>query len=197
MTPIVDSTSTGDPARFLALDALAAGLGSLATPRDTGRVAALVSRTSDGGRRERLERVLLTIAGGMPDDAWMRKSPGKPEAQLAVMQADVAALIANGQPLVLFGDNLFLDLDLSAANLPIGSRLRAGEVVLEVTPKAHNGCSKFKGRFGADALRFVAHPERRHLNLRGIYLRVVEEGALGVGDSVTVLFRGEVMGPRA
>jgi MOSC domain-containing protein YiiM len=105
------------------------------------------------------------------------------------MQHDVASLIANGQPLPLFGDNLFLDLDLSATNLPIGSRLRAGAVLLEVTPKAHNGCHKFKGRFGSDALRFVAHPDRRSLNLRGIYLRVVEDGEVAVGDAVEVVMR--------
>jgi MOSC domain-containing protein YiiM len=105
------------------------------------------------------------------------------------MQHGVALLIANGQPLCLAGDNLFFDLDLSAANLPIGSRLRVGAAVLEVTPKPHNGCRKFMGRFGNDALRFVAHPERRPLNLRGIYLRVVEDGEIAVGDVVEVLAR--------
>jgi MOSC domain-containing protein YiiM len=53
--------------------------------------------------------------------------------QLAVMQQDIADLIANGQPLTLFGDNLFLELDLSTGNLPIGSRLQAGRAILEVT----------------------------------------------------------------
>ncbi len=189
MTPAIDSESAGDSACFLSIDDLTAGLATLAAPRDAGRVVALVTRVVDGGRRESLERALLTVADGMPGDAWARKSPGKPEAQLAVMQAGVAALIANRQPLALFGDNLFLDLDLSAQNLPIGSRLRAGAVVLEVTPKAHNGCRKFRGRFGDDALRFVAHPERRHLNLRGIYLRVIDEGEVAVGDAVEVIAR--------
>jgi MOSC domain-containing protein YiiM len=137
---------------------------------------------------------VLTAAGGMPGDAWTRKIPVLPEAQLAVMQRDVAELIANGQPLVLFGDNVFLDLDLAAANLPIGSRLRAGAAHLEVTPKPHNGCHKFKARFGADALRLVAHPERRHRNLRGIYLKVVEDGAVAVGDAVEVLMRAPAAG---
>jgi MOSC domain-containing protein YiiM len=159
-----------------------------AAPSEGGRVVLLVTRV-DGGRRECLDRIRLTADDGMPGDAWKRKTPDQPDAQLAVMQADVATLIAHGQPLPLFGDNLFLDLDLSAANLPIGSRVRAGSAVLEVTPKAHNGCVKFKGRFGADALRFVAHPERRHRNLRGIYLRVIEDGEVAVGDAVTVVQR--------
>ena len=149
----------------------------------------LVTRVRDG-RREEPPRVVLTAAAGMPGDAWHRRSPDEFDAQLAVMQHAVAALIANGQPLPLFGDNLFLDLDLSAGNLPIGSRVRAGKALLEVTPKPHNGCHKFKGRFGADALRFVAHAERRHLNLRGIYLRVIEDGEVAVGDVVEVVARG-------
>jgi len=184
----IDSSSVGNPAAFLPLGVLCDRLLTVTPPRDRGRVMVLVTRVRDG-RRENPERVVLTAAAGMPGDAWLRKSPDKPEAQLAVMQHAVAALIANGQPLPLFGDNMFLDLDLSAANLPIGSRLRAGAALLEVTPKPHNGCHKFQGRFGADALRFVAHPERRHLNLRGIYLQVIEDGEVAVGDGVEVVAR--------
>jgi MOSC domain-containing protein YiiM len=185
----IDSASLGDAATFLSLADLCAGLdGAPPPPRDAGRVALLVTRETDG-RRVLLPRAVVTADAGMPGDAWARKTPDQPEAQLAVMQLPVATLIANGQPLALFGDNLFLDLDLSAANLPIGSRLRAGGALLEVTPKAHNGCHKFQARFGPEALRFVAHPERRPLNLRGIYLRVVEDGEVAVGDAVAVVAR--------
>ena len=185
----IDSNSVGDPGCFRSLAVLVEHLERLPEAlRDVGRVAALVTRGQDG-RREFLERAVLTSEGGMPGDAWTRKPPVMPEAQLAVMQRDVAELIANGQPLGLFGDNLFLDLDLAAANLPVGSRLRAGNAVLEVTPKAHNGCRKFKSRFGDDALRLVSQPERRHLNLRGIYLRVVADSEVIVGDVVEVIMR--------
>jgi MOSC domain-containing protein YiiM len=186
---VLDSASVGDETTFLPFATLGSHLDALPpAPRDVGRVRLLVAREQEG-RRIAHARVVLTIAGGMPGDAWARRSPAKPEAQLAVMQHGVATLIANGQPLALFGDNLFLDLDLSLANLPIGSHVRAGAVLLEVTPKAHNGCHKFRGRFGTDALRFVSEPERRHRNLRGIYLRVVEEGEVAVGDPVHVVSR--------
>ena len=112
--------------------------------------------------------------------------------QIAVMQTAVAELIANGQTLTLFGDNLFLELDLSAANLPAGSRLRVGGAVLEVTPMPHNGCRKFQARFGQDALRFVSVMQLRHRNLRGIYMRVVEPGDVQPGDAVEVLARPRV-----
>jgi MOSC domain-containing protein YiiM len=131
----------------------------------------------------------LTPDLGVPGDAWSRRASGNLEMQISVMQKDVAELIANGQPLTLFGDNLFLDLDLSTANLPPGSRVRIGGVLLEITPMPHNGCRKFKARFGDDALQLVWKPELRQRNLRGIYMRVVEEGEVTAGDRAEVTFR--------
>jgi MOSC domain-containing protein YiiM len=106
------------------------------------------------------------------------------------MRREVAELIAHGQPLTLFGDNLIVELDLSAANLPTGSRLRVGEALVEVTPKPHNGCTKFRARFGEAALRFVQAPPTRDQNLRGIYWKVVEPGEVSVGAGIEVLSRG-------
>lgn len=105
------------------------------------------------------------------------------------MQTSIARLIANGQAMTTFGDNLFVELDLSAANLPTGTRLAVGESIVEVTPKPHNGCSKFEARFGRDALRFVQAPATRPENRRGIYWKVVTEGEVAVGDAVRVLHR--------
>jgi MOSC domain-containing protein YiiM len=59
-----------------------------------------------------------------------------------------------------------------------------------MTPEPHDGCIKFKGRFGGDALRFVSHKSRRDQNLRGVYWRVIEDGDVAVGDAITVLCRG-------
>jgi len=187
---IVDSHSKGEPARFRALEDLESGLEALPpAPADQGRVALIVSR-GDAGRRELPQRVRLTPEGGVPGDTWGRQRHRELDAQIAVMQFDVATLVANGQPLTLSGDSLFLELDLSVDNLPPGSRVRVGHAVLEVTPKPHNGCRKFRARFGDAALRFVSNPKLRHLNLRGIYLRVIEEGDAAPGDPVKVILRG-------
>ena len=105
------------------------------------------------------------------------------------MQAGVAELVANGQSLALFGDNLFVDLDLSEVNLPVGSRLRVGGAVVEVTPMPHDGCRKFNQRFGSDALRFVNAKPTRHLNLRGVFWRVIEAGEIEAGSTIQVLSR--------
>src|SRR5262245_57157049 len=136
----------GDAARHRPLVELAAGLCSLhELSKDEGQLVIIVRRRPDG-ERETPDGVWLTPADGVPGDRWGRLTPHAADAQLAVMRRDVAELVANGQPLTLFGDNLFVDFDISQENLPTGSRLLVGEAVVEVTPKPHNGCYKFKGR---------------------------------------------------
>jgi MOSC domain-containing protein YiiM len=84
----------------------------------------------------------------------------------------------------LAGDQFFVDLDLSAANAPPGTRLAFGTAILEVTPVPHTGCAKFVERFGLDAMKFVNSPSGRERNLRGICVRVVQSGSVRVGDVV-------------
>ena len=166
-----------------------AGLRALpAAGADRGHVALIVRRLADGSR-DTPESVRLCSQEGVPGDDWSRRPPRNPEAQLAVIRLGVAELIANGQPLTLFGDNLIVDLDLSAVNLPAGTLLRVGAAFVEVTPKPHNGCVKFRGRFGDAALRFVQAPPTRHWNLRGIYWKVLDPGEARVGDPIEVIRR--------
>lgn len=187
----VNSDSMGDPTRFRELEGLVRALEAMApAPRDKGRIELIVVRGHEG-LRSTPGLIRASAGAGMTGDAWSRKR-GKADTQITVMEANVASLIANGQPFTLFGDNLFVDLDLSVGNLPPGSRVRAGEAVLEVTSMPHNGCKKFQARFGTEALRFVSFQETRHRNLRGIHMRVVEAGDLRPGDSIDVLTRGSV-----
>lgn len=178
----------GDEAFHLPLAELERRLAELAPPREVGEIGLLVSRR-DNGHRETPARVHLTCEGGMPEDAWARDCPADLDSQLAVMRLDLATLIANGQPLSLSGDNLLINLDLSVENLPAGSRLGAGSVIFEVTPRPHNGCMKFRKRFGKDALALTADPRFKPLRLRGLYLKVIHPGEVAVGDRIRVISR--------
>ena len=179
----------GDRSRHLSRAALELGLAELpAAPKDAGTLELLVARGPKGERRLP-ESVVLAVDGGMPGDRWVNDKRYGPEYQLATTRADFARLVANGQPLELHGDNLYLHLDLSTENLPAGSRLRLGRALLEVTPQAHNGCKKWVQRFGLDAMQLNLAPAYRHLHLRGIYLQVIEAGPVSVGDPVVVVTR--------
>ena len=179
----------GDPARHLSRAALVAALAALsAGPRDQGRVELMVARGPQG-ERALPTSALLTREVGMPGDRWAGNGKYGPEYQLATMRIDFARVVANGQPLELHGDNLFLDLDVSVHNLPVGSRLRIGQALVEVTPQAHNGCKKWVQRFGLDAMQLNLDPEYRPLRLRGLYLRVIEDGLVSTGDQALVLAR--------
>ncbi len=181
----------GDSSRHLSREALEPELEKLEPPKDSGKLELIVSRGDDGARATP-ERVVVTREGGVPGDAWLRDCPEKTEAQITVMRADAARLFANGQPLTLSGDNLLVELDLSVANLPAGTRLRIGGALLEVTPEPHTGCQKFRQRYGKDALRLTADRRYRDLHLRGIYVKVVDEGEISVGDAIEVQSRSSV-----
>jgi len=105
--------------------------------------------------------------------------------QINVMNARVAALVAQHRSRwALAGDQLFVDLDLSEANLPAGTRLAIGSAVIEITAEPHTGCGKFAERFGSDATAFVNAAEHRSLHLRGINARVIQRGTIRTGDRI-------------
>jgi hypothetical protein len=182
------SEATGEAISHLSRAALEAGLAALPpAPRDAGIVVLVVARPSPGAR-ELPARCSLAVGIGVARDRWASEKKD-PAAEISVMRADVALLFAHGQELSLFGDNLIVDLDLSARNLPVGTRLRVGGALCEVTKKPHTGCKKFGARAGQDALELTKAPELADQRLRGLYVRVVEPGEVGPGDAIEVLSR--------
>jgi MOSC domain-containing protein YiiM len=102
------------------------------------------------------------------------------------MSSRAVDLVAGGarERWPLAGDQLYVDLDLSTASLPAGTRLGIGGAVIAVTDQPHRGCAKFSRRFGVDALRLVNSEVGHALNLRGICARVVRGGVVRPGDLV-------------
>ncbi len=166
---------------------LEAGLDEIRrSPAGEGTVELIVRRPAED-EREVLDAGELDLDEGLVGDVWRAKageSAGS-DNQLTVMNARVVALLA-GDPdrRALAGDQLYVDLDLSAENLPPGTRLALGAAVIEVTALPHTGCGKFSARFGGDAARFVNSPEGRALRLRGVNAKVVEPGTVRRGDSI-------------
>src|SRR5262249_40481507 len=164
------------------------------SPADDG-VLELIVRRPDVGAREVLDAGDLHPAHGLVGDSWSRRrsrhtvdgSPD-PATQLNLMNARVAALLARvKERWPLAGDQLFVDFDLTEANVPPGTRLSIGSAVIEVSAQPHTGCGKFIERFGGDATKFVNSSLGRELRLRGINARVVDAGVVRVGDRVRKL----------
>lgn len=164
---------------------------ALAAPREGGRVALVVQRLA-GGKRATPSAIVLDPVGGVIGDRWSQSVlPPNPDAMVTLMRWDVAELLARraGVPVEVLGDNVFADVDTSAANLPPGTMLRVGATTCVVTPKPHRGCSKFSARVGADAWALTRAPAWVDAQLRGVHLRVLEGGRVAVGDAVSVVSR--------
>ena len=157
------------------------------SPTAQGSVDLIVRRPAEN-EREVLDEGMLDLDEGLLGDMWHRRGTPNPDAQLTLMNARAAEVIASGRERrQLAGDQLYVDLDLSIENLPAGTRLSVGGAVVEVTAVPHTGCAKFSARFGTDALRFVNKSPGRELRLRGVNARVVTAGAVRVGDTITKL----------
>jgi len=172
------------------------------SPREEG-VLELIVRRPRVGEREVLPQGELDLVEGLVGDNWKLRSSTRtsdgsphPDMQLNVMNARVIALIAHQKDRwQLAGDQLFIDLDLSADNLPPGTRLALGSAVIEVTNQPHTGCKKFVERFGLDAMNFVNSALGRELHLRGINARVVRPGTIRVGEVVRKLGAVQLASP--
>lgn len=155
-----------------------------AAPKDRGSVDLVVLR-EPGERRILPPSVTLDPADGTIGDRW---GLGKRDlqAQVTLMRADVARMLLPEGGIEIFGDNLFVMLDTSAENLPAGTRLRIGPTLVEVTPKAHRGCSKFAARSVPFGRAFLDLPEHLPLQLRGVHVQVLEGGVVRPGDPIVV-----------
>jgi len=170
-------------------DDLRAGLGHIAAaPTDNGTLE-LIARRPAVDEREVLDEAELDTELGLVGDSWSTRGrrPNR-KAQVTLMNTRAAALVAGGRERwALAGDQLFVDLDLSGANLPPGTRLEIGSAVVEVSDLPHLGCGKFTARFGEEARLLVNSDDGVALNMRGINTTVVEGGTVRRGDTVRKL----------
>jgi hypothetical protein len=177
--------------KHLTMEELEAGLDEIRqSPKEAGTLA-LIVRRPETEKREILEEGELSLEDGLVGDNWKTRGSSdapNPNMQLNVMNARSVALISPDRgrwPLA--GDQLYVDLDLSDANLPPGTRIGVGDAIIEVTAEPHNGCKKFVARFGLNAMKWVNSDTGKQLHLRGINAKVVQPGTIRKGDVVKKL----------
>lgn len=149
----------------------------------------MIVRRPQIGEREVLTRGALDPPEGLVGDNWKARTNRRsgnggphPDTQLTLMNSRVIDLLAGAHDRwPLAGDQMYLDLDLSGANMPPGTRVAIDDAVIEVGVEPHTGCGKFSSRFGVDATNFVNSKEGCALNLRGINAQVVQAGWVHVG----------------
>ena len=179
-------------ATYLTREELERGLDAIRqAPRVEG-VLEMIVRRPQVGAREILQEGELDLDDGLVGDSWKLRGSSRtadgsphPAMQVNIMGARAAALVAGDKERwPLAGDQLFVDFDLSATNVPPGTHIAIGSAVVEVSEEPHTGCGKFVARFGVEAQKFVNSTVGRELGLRGINARVVRSGKIRVGDTV-------------
>lgn len=179
----------------LSVERIEAGMAHvLDAPTDNGTLALVLRRPAED-QREVLDVAELHPDVGVVGDNWIERGSRRtddgashPDMQLNIMSVRFAELLAGSRERVaLAGDQLYVDFDLTEANLPPWTKLAIGTAVVEITDQPHRGCAKFAARFGAAARRYANHPDRAHLHLRGVNARVAQPGQIRPGDTITKL----------
>ena len=118
------------------------------------------------GEREVLAEGVLDLTEGLVGDMWSARGSKRtpdgsahPDMQLTLMSARVVDLVAasDRERWTLAGDQLYVDFDISVANLPPGTRLALGSAVIEVTARAAHRLRQVRR-----ALRRRRAPLREH-----------------------------------
>jgi hypothetical protein len=173
-------------------DDLAAALPDvLAAPADGGEVRLLCARPRPNARTFP-KTLTITRAVGVLGDfeasrPWLILPDGSPDPrnQVSIMPWRVLELAWRERDRVAHpGDNIAVDMNLTEANLPVGTLLAAGTAVLRVSDEPNDGCVKWKVRCGRAAYDWVTDPAHLPLRLRGLFCAVEQDGELRLGDRI-------------
>ena len=145
-----------------------------------GKVIAICTSPARGTQKHQVPAARFTVEWGIEGDAH----GGSWHRQVSLLSADkIAAFNARGanvQP-GAFGENLVVEgFDFRA--LPVGTLLRCGDVLLEMTQigkECHSHCEIFK-RMGECIMP-----------TQGVFARVLEPGEIRVGDEMEIQPRTE------
>jgi hypothetical protein len=186
---------TKGPANPVTAAELAAALPAiLAAPRDGGVTRLLCSRPGPNARAFP-QTLTFTRATGVAGDfeharPWLTLADGSPDPrnQVSITPWQVLELVWRDRDRVPHpGDNIAVDMNLTAANLPVGTLLQAGNAILRVSDEPNDGCVKWKVRYGRAAYDWITHPDHLPLRLRGLFCSVEQDGDMRLGDTLRCL----------
>lgn len=152
----------------------------LNTPPQTGRVEYLSIRPVKGAPVQPVRSVMADTERGIADDHYNGES-GK--RQVTLMQFEHLEVVRNILDLAAFPPSLTRrNITVSGINLLAfeGRRFRIGAAILEMTGPCHP-CSRMEENLGPGGYNAL----RGH---GGITARVIQGGAICLGDSVALLF---------
>ena len=166
----------------------------LAAP-ESGAVIDQLCFRPDFEQRSFPDTLEMTVKHGIIGERWTKKpwltlpnGDPDPRIQVSILAQRVMELCwRDRENTVHPGDPIVVDMDLSAANLPVGTRLSAGSAILEVSDKFNTGCIKWHDRYGNDSLRWINKADHRAYRLRGILCKIVQDGTVKVGDQLIKL----------
>jgi hypothetical protein len=166
----------------------------LAAPTDGATIKQLCFRP-DLSLRAFPDSLEMTVDQGITGERWRTnpwlKLPNgdpDPRIQVSIFSQRVMDLCWRDRVNSVHpGDPIVVDMDLGAANLPVGTRLRAGSAILEVSDMFNTACIKWHDRYGNDSLRWINKRENRDFRLRGILCKIVQDGTVRVGDQLLKL----------
>lgn len=144
---------------------------------EKGTVLAVNISAKRGEKKRNVGRALIKTNYGIELDAhggqWHRQVSLLSQTSVDKMRA-MGAEVDFGD----FAENITLE-GIEVSRLPIGTRLKAGEVLMEVTQigkECHNQGCAIKKQVGTCVMP-----------LEGIFARVLEGGWIAAGDSIEVL----------
>ncbi len=163
----------------------------LAAPKDAAPVLQLCFRPGYN-QRQFPDHLTLTRAHGIPGERfstapWLTlpDGTGDPRIQVSLLPRRVLDLVWRDRETTPHpGDTIIADLDMSEANLPVGTRLAIGSAILRVSDVFNDGCVKWKARYGQAAKDWITAPGHPALRLRGILCSVETDGVIRLGDPI-------------
>jgi len=166
----------------------------LAAPNSGATIGQLCFRP-DFGLRTFPIALDMTVNHGIIGERWNKKpwltlpnGEPDPRIQVSILSQRVMDLCWRDHTNTVHpGDPIVVDMNLSAANLPVGTRLSAGSALLEVSDKFNTACIKWRDRYGNDSLRWINKRDNRDFRLRGILCKIVRDGTVKVGDQLIKL----------